>query len=121
MLWAFVVVLLVLFSLSSTIFGPSFHRFVRELGDFTPPEEDIVFAGTRRSPLAIDADDGICPVCGDRLGNDSVLCRECLTPHHRHCFRWNGSCGTFACGCAATYAVTPVVRRHFSRRPTVAG
>jgi sarcosine oxidase delta subunit len=42
-------------------------------------------------------DDPVCPVCGEKIVTDMVFCRRCLTPHHAECWRYIGSCSTFAC------------------------
>jgi hypothetical protein len=42
-------------------------------------------------------DDPVCPVCGEEIVTDMVFCRRCLTPHHAECWRYIGSCSTFAC------------------------
>lgn len=39
-----------------------------------------------------------CLVCGDALaGRPLVCCRRCDTPHHRDCWRYNGSCAVYGC------------------------
>jgi hypothetical protein len=51
--------------------------------------------------------DPVCPVCGEEILTDMVFCRRCLTPHHAECWRYIGSCSTFAC--QETRYVTPRV------------
>ena len=41
-----------------------------------------------------------CQFCGTEVGDDYVVCRDCSTPHHEDCFRCNGVCTTYACGCS---------------------
>lgn len=49
-------------------------------------------------PVAPDAVDSQCQVCGEPLAADLVWCAACKTPHHRECWEYFGSCSTYACG-----------------------
>lgn len=42
-----------------------------------------------------------CQVCGEGIFDDdtTVFCRDCGTPHHLDCFRYNRECSTYACPC----------------------
>lgn len=85
----------------------SLADLLRRLADLPGPEADLAqalapLAGSPRA-LELTVEAGLCPVCGELLTNDAVLCRDCLTPHHRGCFAWNGRCGTYACGGRRTF------------------
>jgi len=41
--------------------------------------------------------EAVCRVCGTTVGDVPVVCPECLTPHHRDCWEYNGGCATYAC------------------------
>ena len=41
----------------------------------------------------------ICRYCGDAIDLPLVICVDCRTPHHEDCFRENGLCTIYACGC----------------------
>ena len=57
--------------------------------------------------LKLDTLEGNCPVCGESFADQEyVLCKDCLTPHHKHCFQWNGQCAQYACGSKNTYIIT---------------
>jgi hypothetical protein len=38
-----------------------------------------------------------CAICGEAIGSEYVSCRQCSAPHHLECWKYNGSCGMFAC------------------------
>jgi len=38
-----------------------------------------------------------CAVCGEAIGAEYVVCRQCSAPHHLECWKYNGVCGMFAC------------------------
>ena len=39
----------------------------------------------------------VCPVCRTASESDTTQCANCLTPHHRECWDYNGGCGTYGC------------------------
>jgi hypothetical protein len=39
-----------------------------------------------------------CQVCGEGVLTEMVTCRRCLTPHHKECWHYYGSCTTYGCG-----------------------
>ncbi len=39
-----------------------------------------------------------CQVCGEEVLSEMVTCRRCLTPHHKECWHYYGSCTTYGCG-----------------------
>jgi len=39
----------------------------------------------------------ICKVCGEPIEPPTVLCSTCLTPHHRDCWEFVGSCSIYGC------------------------
>lgn len=39
-----------------------------------------------------------CQVCGEGVLSEMVICRRCLTPHHKECWHYYGSCTTYGCG-----------------------
>lgn len=42
---------------------------------------------------------GLCPVCGDALGEvPRVACTRCRAPHHRDCFEFSEGCARYGCG-----------------------
>lgn len=42
---------------------------------------------------------GLCPVCGDALGEAArVACTRCRAPHHRDCFEFSQRCARYGCG-----------------------
>lgn len=101
-------------SLGTTTAGPA--GLLRRLADLPGPEAELAaaLAPVAGSPRALEltVEAGLCPVCGEALAKDTVLCRDCLTPHHRGCFSWNGRCGTYACGGRRTFrgALVPRLR-----------
>ncbi len=45
-------------------------------------------------------DETRCPVCGTPLSRGSIVrCAKCRAAHHADCWKFNGLCATFACGC----------------------
>lgn len=38
-----------------------------------------------------------CAICGEAIEDGYVTCRQCQAPHHLDCWRYNGTCGMFAC------------------------
>jgi hypothetical protein len=40
---------------------------------------------------------GRCLVCGDGLAMPLQTCPDCVTPHHRHCWNYNGGCAVYGC------------------------
>jgi hypothetical protein len=46
--------------------------------------------------------EGLCPVCGDALGEVAQLaCTRCRAPHHRDCFEFSEGCARYGCGGSA--------------------
>jgi hypothetical protein len=39
----------------------------------------------------------LCPVCRTGAESDSIQCANCLAPHHKDCWDYNGGCGTYGC------------------------
>ncbi len=39
----------------------------------------------------------ICPVCAGSYGGTTVLCKECKTTHHCHCYEYAGGCAILGC------------------------
>ena len=37
------------------------------------------------------------PVCRTACESDAIQCANCLAPHHRECWDYNGGCGTYGC------------------------
>jgi len=79
----------------------SFIRLVADL----PDGRDAI-----PEQLSFHPTTGCCPVCGENLdesreneNNEQVICRDCLTPHHKACFEWNGKCAQYACGSKEHY------------------
>ena len=60
---------------------------------------EFVFHDAAKSQPA----DVICQICGDAITADTVVCRDCRTPHHADCWEYYGSCSTYGCG-AQSYA-----------------
>jgi hypothetical protein len=56
-------------------------------------EQGIEFVAPVQSPL----EHVKCAICGDSIGAEYVTCRACSAPHHLDCWKYNGSCGMFAC------------------------
>lgn len=49
-----------------------------------------------------------CPVCGEAFSRSTVvLCRDCSSPHHRKCWKFNKGCATYGCQCR-TFVLPPV-------------
>ena len=73
--------------------GPnSLVNTLRQLADLPSPLKSF-------QHMNYEATAGICPVCAQKVSRRNlVICKECLTPHHRECFRWNHKCGLYACG-----------------------
>jgi len=41
-----------------------------------------------------------CQICGDQINFKNVVyCNDCGTAHHDDCWKYNGQCSTFGCGC----------------------
>ncbi len=49
-----------------------------------------------RTPGAAISHRGPCAFCKKR-GGLFVTCRDCRTPHHRDCARFNGRCAVYGC------------------------
>jgi hypothetical protein len=47
--------------------------------------------------LQTDAGPPVCKVCGDPIVEEAVRCDTCLTPHHRDCWEFVGSCSIYGC------------------------
>ena len=47
--------------------------------------------------LLAEAGSPVCKVCGDPIVSDAVQCGTCLTPHHRDCWEFVGSCSIYGC------------------------
>ena len=56
--------------------------------------------------LVRDEGQPICQICGEILASDLVWCAGCLTPHHRDCWQYFGSCSTYGCG-VRSYSESP--------------
>ncbi len=54
-------------------------------------------------------EDPICQICGESITIDMVFCARCMTPHHRDCWQYYGTCSTY--GCDERGFVTPTVAR----------
>lgn len=56
-------------------------------------EQGIEFVAPVQTPL----EHVKCAICGEPIGSEYVTCRQCSAPHHFECWKYNGSCGMFAC------------------------
>ncbi|MBI4871415.1 MAG: hypothetical protein HY814_07595 [Candidatus Riflebacteria bacterium] len=54
--------------------------------------------GAESGPLAVHPEKGLCPVCGEPVGEAPVLCQSCQVPHHEMCWRYTGRCAVYGCG-----------------------
>lgn len=62
-----------------------------------------------------EAEEIVCPYCGETVAQRVVYCSRCDTPHHEECFRESGVCCTYACG-STTYGKA---RREGPRGPLI--
>jgi len=58
----------------------------------------IEFVDQPESSFSLDAANAVCQICGEKITEDIVSCRSCLTPHHRECWVYYGKCSTYGCG-----------------------
>jgi hypothetical protein len=49
------------------------------------------------APPRAGAPASVCPVCRTACDFDAINCSNCLAPHHRECWDYNGGCGTYGC------------------------
>ena len=56
-------------------------------------EQGIEFVAPAQTPL----EHLKCAICGEEIGSEYVACRQCNAPHHHECWKYNGSCGMYAC------------------------
>jgi hypothetical protein len=56
-------------------------------------EQGIEFVAPVQTPL----EHVKCAICGEAIGAEYVTCRQCNAPHHLECWKYNGSCGMYAC------------------------
>ncbi|MDP6444546.1 MAG: RING finger protein [Pirellulaceae bacterium] len=66
----------------------------------------VLAVGIDLADSIVSSDPGHCRICGETLNDNIVYCRRCRTPHHKDCWKFNGSCSMFACG-----------ERRFQKRP----
>ena len=64
-------------------------RFLRVAIKGRAPEE--------AASLKMEASEGECQVCGEKMESRVVFCGKCRTPHHEECWSYVGQCSTFAC------------------------
>jgi hypothetical protein len=84
---------------------------IRLVADLPPNKDSIP------KNLKLDTLEGNCPVCGESFADQKyVLCKDCLTPHHKHCFEWNGKCAQYACGSTKIHiiAATEILELNYS-------
>ena len=86
-------------------------KVIRGIVDLPDPQAELargfVLANGTRRALRLAMKEALCPVCGDDLGSNAVLCRSCLTPHHLQCFTWNGRCSVYGCTEHRTFRAPP--------------
>lgn len=56
-------------------------------------EQGIEFVQPAQTPM----EHVKCAICGEPMGTEYVVCRQCSAPHHLECWKYNGLCGMFAC------------------------
>lgn len=56
-------------------------------------EQGIEFVAPAQTPVEHIK----CAICGEEIGHEYVTCRQCSAPHHLECWKYNGSCGMYAC------------------------
>lgn len=96
LLWSLALVapllMLLLVKRASSIGANYLVNALRKLADLPRPLKSV-------QHMKYEATAGICPVCAQKItSRNLVICKKCLTPHHRECFRWNHKCGLYACG-----------------------